>query len=275
MEEKKSFEIQHSEDEKKRKEEKRPGNKLPRWQMFEQKLDRTEGENQVIGFTDPEGEYYSLEEGEELVHEKEGDGPERKTFIRTESGAKISFDEWKLLKKDSNERKANQNETIDYLLNELDRDLLKDIVKNTGEQRYYGKDFELNYEMRNQIEVVAKAMQEYLKENKEGREWQELEELIDEGDKKGVLMSFAGFPPRWLVDGGENSPIKKVRTEDGSPGIQVSTEIYNLYYWDGIANSLTKEAKTSNDGLKGRSTSFLNENLRNVSLFFKKNNLIK
>ncbi len=253
----------------------KPGNGIPERRLFFINTLFIDGEYKNVGFTDPEGRYYPLEEGEELIEEGGGDTPERKTFIQNKNGEKIPFEEWKLGKKESNERDVNISEKIEQLSKGVDRGLLKNIVERTGAQMLYGKDFELNNEMRKEIEVVGEIMLEYLKIKKESEEWEKLQELIKEGAKKGKLISFAGFPPHWLIDGGENSSVEKIIREDGNAGIRVSTEIYDLYYWDGIANDLIEAAKISNDALRGKTTMFLNENLRNASSFFKKNNLIE
>lgn len=64
---------------------------LPEWQLFEQKVD---GEHNVVGFNAPDGTYYPLGEGEELVHNKTQDGKNRETFIR-KGGQDTPFETWK------------------------------------------------------------------------------------------------------------------------------------------------------------------------------------
>lgn len=67
---------------------------MPEWQLFEQKVHVVDGKQKVVGFTDPEGTYYPLEDGEELVHIKSENGMDRETFIRKD-GREIPFETWK------------------------------------------------------------------------------------------------------------------------------------------------------------------------------------
>lgn len=64
------------------------------WQLFEQKIQIKNGGQKVVGFNAPDGKYYPLEEGEELVHIKTKDGKGRNTFVR-KNGTDISFETWK------------------------------------------------------------------------------------------------------------------------------------------------------------------------------------
>lgn len=64
------------------------------WQLFEQKIQIKDGEQKVVGFNAPDGKYYPLEEGEELVHIKSKDEKGRNTFIR-KNGADVPFETWK------------------------------------------------------------------------------------------------------------------------------------------------------------------------------------
>ncbi len=64
------------------------------WQLFEQKIQIKNGKQKVVGFNEPDGKYYQLEEGEELVHIKSEDGKGRKTFIR-KGGVDTPFETWR------------------------------------------------------------------------------------------------------------------------------------------------------------------------------------
>ena len=68
-----------------------PGEGLEDWQAFDLRVD---GEQKSVGFKDPDGNYYPLGEGEELVHIKKADDMGRDTFIRKD-GTDIPFEEWK------------------------------------------------------------------------------------------------------------------------------------------------------------------------------------
>jgi|GEM_PF-2550786 len=72
----------------------RPGGALPEWQLFEEKVHMIDGKQKTVGFNDPEGKYYRLEDDEQLVHIKSEDGAGRETFIR-KNGQDIPFETWK------------------------------------------------------------------------------------------------------------------------------------------------------------------------------------
>jgi hypothetical protein len=72
----------------------RPGGELPEWQLFEKKVHEVDGKQKVVGFNSPDGKYYPLEDGEELVGIRENDGEEIKAFIKKD-GHKVPFEEWK------------------------------------------------------------------------------------------------------------------------------------------------------------------------------------
>jgi len=69
-----------------------PGGALPEWQLFQEKVHLVDGKQKVVGFNSPDGKYYPLAEGEELVHIKSESGSSRDTFIRKD-GQEIPFDE--------------------------------------------------------------------------------------------------------------------------------------------------------------------------------------
>jgi len=72
-----------------------PGEPMQKWQLFEKRVNITpDGKQKLVGFYDPERNYYSLEEGEELVHIKSADNRNRDSFIRKD-GKLIPFEEWK------------------------------------------------------------------------------------------------------------------------------------------------------------------------------------
>jgi len=78
-----------------------PGGPLPEWQLFQEKIQTIDGNQKVVGFEAPDGHFYPLENGEELVHIKSEDGSKRETFIRT-NGRDIPFETWKQQEKESN-----------------------------------------------------------------------------------------------------------------------------------------------------------------------------
>jgi hypothetical protein len=161
------------------------------------------------------------------------------------------------------------------LLGRLDRDLLKQITTETSvAQIFYGKGFNLDGDKREQLKTVAQIVKNFLESKKQDERWKRLQELIKEGVAKGVLMSFV-FPPAWLIDGGKDVAVQKIKITDGRPGIQVPSEIFNLYYWDRVADNLEAEAKTSDETLKGKSVAHLNDLLHKLSAFFKESDLIK
>ena len=71
-----------------------PGGPVPEWQLFQEKVHQVDGKPKVMGFSDPNGHYFTLLDGEELVHILAKDGVGRDTFIRTD-GALIPFEAWK------------------------------------------------------------------------------------------------------------------------------------------------------------------------------------
>lgn len=249
------------------------------WQLFQEKIRIVGGKPTVEGFKDSMGKYYKLGEGEELVHIKRQGGGGRDTFIRKHEKDLVPFEEWAKTQQNTGETQTKdadgkEKEQVD-LLGKLDRKLLKKMTAETsGAQVLYGRGFNLDSERREQLEIVAQIVKNLLESKKQDSGWKRLQELIKEGSDKGFLMSFI-FPPTWLVDGGKDAPVQKTRIADGRAGIQVPSEIYNLYYWDHVADSLEKEAMTSDENLKGRSASYLNETLLKLSAFFKENNLIK
>lgn len=66
------------------------------------KVHNVDGKQKVVGFDAPDGKYYTLAEGEELIHinSPKNDG-NRDTFI-SKDGQNIPFEIWKQGKKMSN-----------------------------------------------------------------------------------------------------------------------------------------------------------------------------
>lgn len=71
-----------------------PGDPLPGWRLFEEKVHMVDGKQRVVGFNVPDRKYYPLGENEELVHTKSADGHSRDTFIRKD-GQDTPFEIWK------------------------------------------------------------------------------------------------------------------------------------------------------------------------------------
>lgn len=55
---------------------------------------RRDSHGRVIDFTDPTGDTYVLDEGEEIVFIQSGDGKEKKVFIKLVDGTEVPFEEW-------------------------------------------------------------------------------------------------------------------------------------------------------------------------------------
>lgn len=172
---------------------------------------------------------------------------------------------------------------LDKLLGQLDRGILRQITEEAAKKDQcgpvlYGRGFELTADGRRQLELVVEIMQKALEKQKESPQWLRLQKLIEEGGDKGILMDL-GFStehrcPRWLIDGGTSAEVKKIRRDVGTAAIEVPSDIYNLYYWDTMAESLSKIAKTSYDMQKGTMAAPLAGILRQLSRFFKETGLI-
>ena len=163
------------------------------------------------------------------------------------------------------------------LLRKPDRDLLKKMTEETtgAQEVRYGREFNLDSDKREQLGIVTQIVKNSLESKKQDNRWKKLQELIEEGSAKGVLMAFT-FPPAWLVDGGKDAAVQKIKLADGRPGIQVPSEIYNLYYWDTTINCLKETViEQSDNALRGRSARHLNKTLVELSGFFKESGLIK
>ncbi|MGI6314757.1 MAG: hypothetical protein ACOXZY_02505 [Patescibacteria group bacterium] len=246
----------------------RPGVPVENWRLFEPRIDIKTGKE--VGFVDPEGNYYTLKKGEELVF-----GEDRKPMIRKTDGQEISFEEWK-----NNKIKAEQLVPAE-LLNKLDPECIKDLISQTtgknernGGSVLFGNDFSLEDNHREQLRTVVEIVESFLRDEKEKPEWEELQKLIKEGEDKGILIDFANNPPKWLVDGGETSTVKKVRLANNLPGIQVPSRILKTYKWDVVVNHI-KDIETSGPNvLKGRSAKSLGTKLEELLDLFEKNNLI-
>lgn len=285
-------------------ERKRPGGAVPEYSLWEPRIEiGKDGQKKETGVRAPDGTYYKLEEGERFVINKEekGDyeaviiGPDgeekilRKSFAR-EKAESEKRDEGKLaeirknlgreqqrttdIAQEQPEKNLNNEQT--NLLKKLDRGLLRKIVEETtGVQEVrYGKEFNLDNDKREQLRTAAQIVKNFLESKKQDSRWTKFQKLMEEGQKRGLIMDFK-FPPAWLVDGGKDAEVQKIKLADGRAGIQVPSEIYNLYYWDARADELSEEAETSDNMLKGRSAKHLNKNLVELSGFFKESGLIK
>lgn len=244
-----------------------PGGPMPEWSRFN--LRRDLATDTDIGFIDPQGSYFPLGEGETLVHISNDDTRDRDTFVQL-GDTLTPFDTWKDSGHDRSD-KVHEPKLDKARLNEVMRASLETGV-------YFGKGLELTNHDKEQFELIASKVEAILEPMYEDPDWQAFMKLVDEGNTKGVLMAFTVHEgtdvPTWCVDGGNDSDVKKIirRATDGSdaPGIQVPRKVFNLYHWQNTVKGLRRYATFSNDGLKGTSTRYLGQTLKQLAGFVKK-----
>ncbi len=153
------------------------------------------------------------------------------------------------------------------------------MTRKTGEGVHYGhkegyNGFELGEKEREQLGLLVEIVKDGIEPNIKNEKWLEFQKIEEESRKRGELITLSS-PPGWLVDGGKNAKVKKTKNEQGEVRIEVPSDIYNLYYWKDTVEKLKKEIiDQSDEMLKGRSTNSLNERLRNILFFCKKNGLV-
>lgn len=224
-----------------------------------------------VGFTDSDGKYHALGDGEELVFTKQG--KTREPIIKRADGSEVPFEEWK-------DAKTKGEQLVPAELRaKLNTTNIRDVIgKTTGKNErdggnvLFGKDFSLDESHREQLRVAIEVGEALLKKDKEKPEWEAFQRLLEEGNGKGILMDF-NFPPKWLVDGGESATVKKVRTPDGRPGIEVPSRVFQVYKWDHIIGSVRQTEGYSHDTLKGMSAKPLGNRLEELLDLFKKNGM--
>lgn len=160
---------------------------------------------------------------------------------------------------------------------EIDRTRLNEIIKTTLQPGIlFGRGIELTDHDRQQIERVADMVDAKLEPYLEDPDWKKFMTLVEEGNAKGVLISFTMQKgtnvPMWCVNGGDDPEVKKVmRPTDRSEvaGIQVPQKIFDLYHWQNTLKRLNRYVTTSNEGLRGTSARYLGEDLRHLAHFVK------
>jgi len=166
------------------------------------------------------------------------------------------------------ETEAHSNESV-----EIDREKLNIITQKAFEPGvYFGKGLELTMQDRAQFELVLSKGEVMLETLYEDPDWKIFLNLVDEGSKKGVLMSFTNHKdtnvPTWCVDGGEKAEVRKIRRTDGTgqsaPAIEVPTRIFNLYHWHNTLETLRGYATRSDEFLRGTSPKPLGQALYNL-----------
>lgn len=274
---------------------KRPGNAMPEDTLWQPRIETGEdGRKTEKGVLAPDGTYYELQEGEKFVINREEngdyeavvvglDGKERflrKSLVR-EKAESEQRDKEKLAEARKGLRPEQSEVNLDNkqadLLKKLDRNLLKKMTEETmGVQEVrYGKEFNLDNDKREQLKIIAQIVKNFLESKKQDSRWTKLQELMKERQKKGFSGGFI-FPPSWLIDGGTDATVQKIKLADGGAGIQVPSEIYNLYYWDRTVDDLNETVvEQSDNALKDRSAKHLNKTLVELSSFFKESGLIK
>jgi len=140
----------------------------------------------------------------------------------------------------------------------------------------FGRGVELTENDRNQFNQITANVEKVLDPMYQDADWQAFMALVDEGTKKGVLMSFAAHEgtsvPTWCVNGGEDPAVKKImRTSEGgsAPGIQVPDKIFNLYHWKNTNETLKQYVARSNETLRGTSPKQLGQALKHLASFVK------
>lgn len=153
---------------------------------------------------------------------------------------------------------------------ELDRGALNALTSKALEPGvYFGRGLDLRDEDRTQLKLVAASAEAIIEPGYQDPAWNEFQKLVDEGDRKGVLISFTSHEgtkvPSWCVDGGEEAAVKKIRTDSGRVAIQVPSRVFNQYHWTATIRSIKKYAGYSDELLRGQSTKVLGENLYQLS----------
>jgi len=72
----------------------RPGGELPKWNLYELRVDQATGEEK--GVKTPDGTFYPFNNEEKFTQIKETEDGERLSFIIDKDGNQIPFEEWKL-----------------------------------------------------------------------------------------------------------------------------------------------------------------------------------
>lgn len=142
-----------------------------------------------------------------------------------------------------------------------------------------GRDVQLSNEDRERFVAIADTVDERIAPIYDDPRWVKMNELIEEGTKKGVLFSFITHEntnvDTWLVDGGDDAKVKKtlIHTDKGdTPGIEVPTGIFNAYHWQNTSQQLRELATKSDDTLKGRSARSLGFALWQLGSFIQTTN---
>jgi len=155
----------------------------------------------------------------------------------------------------------------------IDKARVNAVVAKTGEGIYFGKHITLEQRDREAIAEVVGLSEKILEIAKASSKWKKFEELTDRLFKEGAILSLI-FPPNWLIDAGPNAEIQEVR-ENLSVKVHVPSDIYNLYCYNGIAQSVRNfTINMSNESIRGRSTSGLGDDLRKLAYLLKQNNCV-
>ena len=154
------------------------------------------------------------------------------------------------------------NVTPENLVNDLDRDRLRDLTEQTGDRTpspLFGKDVILSEHDKFQFDLIAKATRAYIERfMEEDPDWKALQSLLDTNshkihsivphEKKYTLVSST------YVDGGESAKVMEIRPPAGSEGgfrIQVPTKVLNALQWEAMARTFENFRDYSNDTIKG------------------------
>jgi len=159
-------------------------------------------------------------------------------------------------------------------LPELDRERLNALTTSASKVgACFGRDLTLSQADREQLLLVCAYTDQELAPYVASPEWQTFEALQQEGDQKGVLISFASHPgtnvPTWCIDGGDAAKVRKIRADGGRAAIEVPTLIYNTFHWRLTSDLVRKCADSSDEMLRGGSTKYLGGDLRQLGRFLK------
>ena len=162
------------------------------------------------------------------------------------------------------------DQSANSTLGELDREVLNDLTTRANSPGvYFGKGLDLSPADRKQLLLAADHADRVVAPMLEDPRWKTFESLIEEGNGKGVLISFADHPgtnvPLWCTNGGENALVRKVRSSEGATGIEVPSDVFNTYHWVKTIEQIRQDAKSSDELLKGRSPKWLGRNLRQLA----------
>ncbi|PKL36735.1 hypothetical protein CVV38_02430 [Candidatus Peregrinibacteria bacterium HGW-Peregrinibacteria-1] len=68
---------------------------IPDWHLFQTRARIVNRVLETIGFKAPDGQYYNLKKGEQIIFIRTPDGKNREAFIRKADGSEMPFDVWK------------------------------------------------------------------------------------------------------------------------------------------------------------------------------------